>query len=182
MPGTFERHLRRECFGGLIVWIVGVMGGCHHIPDQSAFSDLSIRPVGAIVQLRCAKIPGVSAIAAHCWFAEFDLRDLRWHRWEVWQVAGKGPGSWGHVRRDLMHPVRGVGHGDSWVLAEWTGTESARLTAVLREPTRYPWPDTYRYWPGPNSNTYVAWVLREARVSVDLPYAAIGKWYCMIGK
>jgi len=152
------------------------------MPDQSAFSDLSIRPADATVQLRCAKIPGVSAGAAHCWFAEFDLRDQRWHRWEVWQVAGKGPGNWGHIRKDLMHPASGVGHGDSWVLAEWTGPEADRLIAVLREPTRYPWPNTYRYWPGPNSNTYAAWVLRRAGVSANLPPAALGKCYCIFAK
>jgi hypothetical protein len=181
MPPAFERHLSCVCFGALVVSIACVISGCHHRPDQAGFSDLSFRPAVAVVQLRCAKIPGVSAIASHCWFAEFDRSAKRWRRWEVWQNAGKGPGSWGHIRRDLMGPANGVGHGDSWVLAEWTGAEADRLTAVLREPTRYPWPNTYRYWPGPNSNTYVAWVLREAGVSAGLPWGAIGRWYCIFG-
>jgi len=153
------------------------MGGCHRVPDPSRFTALSARPAGAVVQLRCAKIPCVSAIAAHCWFAEFDPSDRRWHRWEVWQEAGRGPGDRGHLRKDLMGPARGVGAGGSWALAEWTGAEAARLAAVLHDPQRYPWCETYHYWPGPNSNTYVAWVLREARVPADLPPAAIGKGY-----
>jgi hypothetical protein len=41
---------------------------------------------------------------------------------------------------------------------------------------RYPWPDAYRAWPGPNSNTFVAWVAREVPgLGLDLPPTAIGK-------
>jgi hypothetical protein len=42
----------------------------------------------------------------------------------------------------------------------------------------YPYPDTYRVWPGPNSNTFVAHVLRAApELRADLPATAIGKDY-----
>ena len=42
----------------------------------------------------------------------------------------------------------------------------------------YPYPDKYRVWPGPNSNTFVAWLLRNApEVRADLPPTAIGKDY-----
>jgi hypothetical protein len=41
---------------------------------------------------------------------------------------------------------------------------------------RYPWPDRYRAWPGPNSNTFVAWVARDVPgLGLDLPPTAIGK-------
>ena len=40
----------------------------------------------------------------------------------------------------------------------------------------YPYPDTYRTWPGPNSNTFVAWVARSVpELRLDLPPTAIGK-------
>lgn len=43
---------------------------------------------------------------------------------------------------------------------------------------RYPYADTYRVWPGPNSNTFTAFVLRDApELRVDLPPTAIGKDY-----
>jgi hypothetical protein len=46
----------------------------------------------------------------------------------------------------------------------------------------YPYRDTYRAWPGPNSNTYVAWVLRRSGVSADLSPKAIGKdWLGWVG-
>jgi hypothetical protein len=43
---------------------------------------------------------------------------------------------------------------------------------------RYPYPRTYRTWPGPNSNTFVAWVGREVpELRLHLPPTAIGKDY-----
>lgn len=42
----------------------------------------------------------------------------------------------------------------------------------------YPWKGSYRVWPGPNSNTFIAHVLRAApELRVDLPPTAIGKDY-----
>ncbi|MDP9198347.1 MAG: DUF3750 domain-containing protein, partial [Pseudomonadota bacterium] len=42
----------------------------------------------------------------------------------------------------------------------------------------YPYPDRYHIWPGPNSNTFVAFVLRKVpELRVDLPPTAIGKDY-----
>ena len=47
--------------------------------------------------------------------------------------------------------------------------------AVVRE---YPYPDRYHVWPGPNSNTFTAFVLRKVpELRVDLPPTAIGKDY-----
>lgn len=42
----------------------------------------------------------------------------------------------------------------------------------------YPWRESYRLWPGPNSNTFVAWVARQVpALRLDLPPTAIGKDY-----
>jgi len=42
----------------------------------------------------------------------------------------------------------------------------------------YPWKGRYRVWPGPNSNTFIAHVLRAApELRADLPPTAIGKDY-----
>ncbi len=43
---------------------------------------------------------------------------------------------------------------------------------------RYPYAKTYTLWPGPNSNTFVAWIARAVpELEVDLPATAIGKDY-----
>jgi hypothetical protein len=42
----------------------------------------------------------------------------------------------------------------------------------------YPYPARYHVWPGPNSNTFTAFVLRQVpELRVDLPPTAIGKDY-----
>jgi hypothetical protein len=52
------------------------------------------------------------------------------------------------------------------------------ITRIEAAVHSYPYADTYRVWPGPNSNTFVAHVLREApELRVDLPATAIGKDY-----
>jgi len=42
--------------------------------------------------------------------------------------------------------------------------------------TAYPYAAEYRLWPGPNSNTFTAWILRHVpELEADLPPTAIGK-------
>lgn len=59
------------------------------------------------------------------------------------------------------------------------GSVAAQLSRVLRTAkTRYPYRYRYRLWPGPNSNTFVAWVLAQVpEVNVTLPRQAVGKSY-----
>lgn len=50
-----------------------------------------------------------------------------------------------------------------------------RIEAAVKD---YPFADTYRTWPGPNSNTFVAHVARSVPdLRLDLPANAIGKDY-----
>jgi hypothetical protein len=176
------KHKLRTISLGLLVMAalaVGFIGcgGCHRMPDQFGFASVTKPPEPAepVLQLRCAKIPWVAWVACHTWFAEYSTAEGRWVRWEVWQTSGGK--AFGHVRKDLMPAGSGVGAGPSWVLAEWRGEEAQRLRAVLNRPEDYPWPHEYRYVPGPNSNTYTAWVLRQAGIDCPLPPAAIGKGY-----
>jgi len=49
----------------------------------------------------------------------------------------------------------------------------ARIDAAAKS---YPYPDQYRVWPGPNSNTFTAYVARVVpELKLDLPPTAIGK-------
>jgi uncharacterized protein DUF3750 len=41
---------------------------------------------------------------------------------------------------------------------------------------RYPYPHEYRAWPGPNSNTFTAYIARQVpELGLDLPSNAVGK-------
>jgi hypothetical protein len=110
----------------------------------------------------------------HYWFVVYDERG-GCHRWEVWQTANAGGRSFGHVHCDLKAPADGVGGGPSRLARLWHGEDARRIAAVLAEPERYPHTRLYRYWPGPNSNSFVAWVLAQARIDYALHWRGIGR-------
>jgi hypothetical protein len=127
------------------------------------------------VELRYAPLPYIGLIAWHYWFVVSDGTGR--HRWEVWQTKNAGGSCVGHVHCDLKAPEDGVGGGPSRVAALWAGDEALRIAAVLREVQNYPNCETYRMWPGPNSNTFVVWVLRQAGVEHTLDRRGIGRSY-----
>lgn len=65
------------------------------------------------------------------------------------------------------------------LLAEKRGAEADRLIARIDAAARaYPYASEYSVWPGPNSNTFTAWVARAVpELEADLPPTAIGKDY-----
>ncbi|HUQ51730.1 MAG TPA: DUF3750 domain-containing protein [Gammaproteobacteria bacterium] len=72
---------------------------------------------------------------------------------------------WFGNRPELLADVRGDGVDDV-------------ITRIEAAVASYPYADTYRVWPGPNSNTFVAHLLRAApELRADLPANAIGKDY-----
>jgi hypothetical protein len=74
-------------------------------------------------------------------------------------------GFWFGNRPQLLSDVRGIG----------VDEVIHRIEAAVET---YPYATRYRVWPGPNSNTFTAYVLRAApELRVDLPPTAIGKDY-----
>ncbi len=65
------------------------------------------------------------------------------------------------------------------LLLDVRGDEAAKLIPRIQEAVAsYPWPDRYRSFPGPNSNTFVAHIARSVpELGLDLPPTAIGKDY-----
>lgn len=63
------------------------------------------------------------------------------------------------------------------LLADRRGALAAGLIPRIDKAARaYPYAGEYAVWPGPNSNTFTAYVLREVpELKVDLPPTAIGK-------
>jgi hypothetical protein len=126
-----------------------------------------------VVELRYAPLPFIGLIAVHYWFVVFEDAGAC-HRWEVWQTKNAGGTSIGHVHCDLKAPDAGVGGGPARTAAQWLGDEAARIAAVLATARAYPHCERYRYWPGPNSNTFAAWVLRQAGVDYAFHWRALG--------
>jgi len=170
---------RRLVLGLVLGWLALCLAGeAYSRLRPRSFTPLAPAPSGPVVQLRSAPMPTALAyIARHHFFVVFDPAEGQWHRWELWQHADAGGLSWGHVHRDLLGPDSDVGGGAPRVEREWHGSDARALLAVLRRPGDYPHRNTYVAVPGPDCNTYVAWVLREAGVSADLDPRALGKDY-----
>jgi len=65
------------------------------------------------------------------------------------------------------------------ILKEYRGTSVDELIdAVDKAANDYPWQTTYRAFPGPNSNTFTAWIAKQVpELKLDLPFSAIGSGY-----
>ena len=80
-------------------------------------------------------------------------------------VSRGGPADfyWFNARPQLIAERRGQG-------------VEALIDRVEQAVAAYPYPDRYRAWPGPNSNTFTAFVARRVpELRLDLPPTAIGK-------
>lgn len=59
------------------------------------------------------------------------------------------------------------------------GDKAAKLIPkIANAVSHYPWADQYTVFPGPNSNTFPAWVgLQVPELGLDMPFSAIGSGY-----
>ena len=65
------------------------------------------------------------------------------------------------------------------ILKEHRGAGVDRLIDDIDKAARaYPWKATYQVFPGPNSNTFTAWVGKQVpALGLELPFTAIGSGY-----
>ena len=57
------------------------------------------------------------------------------------------------------------------------GTDNL-IDAIDQAASNYPWKSTYKVFPGPNSNTFVAWIAKQVpELKLKLPFSAIGSGY-----
>lgn len=65
------------------------------------------------------------------------------------------------------------------LLKEFRGESTGKLIEAVDQAAKsYPWPDTYKAFPGPNSNTFTAWIAKQVPdLGLKLPFSAIGSGY-----
>ena len=65
------------------------------------------------------------------------------------------------------------------LLADRRGAGVDELIGEVERAARaYPWPNSYRAFPGPNSNTFTAWIAKSVpALKLELPFSAIGSGY-----
>src|SRR6185295_8025292 len=132
----------------------------------------------AVVQVYGARTLGVKGIfGVHTWIA---VKPTDAPAYTVYEVIG-----WRLRWDDSALAVRQRAPDARWfgaepeLIAERRGTGVDDLIGRIDRAARsYPWAGEYTVWPGPNSNTFNAWVLRAVpELQADLPPTAIGKDY-----
>jgi hypothetical protein len=101
--------------------------------------------------------------------------------WTRYDVVG-----WGApVRRNAFHADAYWYGNRPYIVADIRDAEAALLIPRVEAAiARYPYaaPGIYAPWPGPNSNSFVAWVVRNTEgFAVELPPVAVGKDYFATG-
>lgn len=118
------------------------------------------------------------AFGVHTWVAAKPQGAAQYTRFEV---MGFNVARGGKAVRVQEGVPDGYWYGNAPVLIRELrgGDEIDRLIERLHEAASlYPYNDEYRIWPGPNSNTFIAYLGRAVpELSLDLPPTAIGKDY-----
>lgn len=136
----------------------------------------------AVVQVYAARAINWRGIfGVHTWIAtksensaEFTVHQvIGWRLWRNLPTVASAPGV----------PDRKWFGNSPIVLAELRGEPATRAIAQIEDAVAsYPYTDEYRVWPGPNSNTFTAYVARRIpELKLDLPATAIGKDYPING-
>jgi hypothetical protein len=132
-------------------------------------------PVVQVYAARAVRWRGYFGV--HTWIA---AKPADAEAFTVYEVTGFAVRRGGAAVRVSQRAPDGRWFGSAPVLlADVRGAGVEQVIAKIeRAVAAYPYPLSYRIWPGPNSNTFTAFVLREVpELRVDLPGHAVGKDY-----
>jgi len=140
-------------------------------PDPAATPE-------AVVQVYAARaVSWRGYFGVHSWVA---LKPAGAQAYTVYEVIG-----WRLRYSDSALAIRHRGPDERWfgsvpeLLVDRRGPGAEALIARIDRAAReYPYAAEYSVWPGPNSNTFTAWIARAVpELEIDLPPTAIGKDY-----
>jgi len=136
-------------------------------PDPARVKEALVQVYGA----RAVSWRG--AFAVHTWIAVKPENAPDYTTYEVtrWtglrRRSGRPDSSWFGSPPELLGTLRGE-----------AAAQAIERIDTLTAAYPYSRPEQYRAWPGPNSNTFVAWIVRELpSLSIQLPALALGKDY-----
>ncbi|MBT3535368.1 MAG: DUF3750 domain-containing protein [Rhodospirillaceae bacterium] len=156
-------------------WQTARNDSSHQAPDPATTQEAVLQVYAA----RAFSWRGVFGV--HTWFAVKPAGADHYLRLEVmgWGVRYGQPA----VRISRYTPDAYWFGSRPRILLELRGARASRLIAdVMRAAAQYPYPDSYRIWPGPNSNTFTAYLGRQVpELGLELPAIAIGKDYLTNG-
>jgi hypothetical protein len=173
MTGPVARFIGRSSLIGLLAFI-GASVTAENFESVAVDRAMVSEPV---VQVWGARTRGPKGIfGVHTWVAvkpegaaEFTVYEvvgwrLRWSE-SALVIRNRAPDSWFGAPGELYAEKRGLG-------------VEELIRRIDRAAHEYPFANTYSIWPGPNSNTFTAWIARAVpELETDLPATAIGKDY-----
>ena len=196
--------MKARTFPGVIAWAAALIALLAAGPMWSlAFGRMSIggdwraathRPSGlapdpathddAVVQIYASRAFGWrGAFAVHTWIAAKATGAERYTRYEVIGWYARGGGSAVAVSSVTTPDTQWFGATPT-VLRDIRGAAADAIAAKLPlAVAAYPFERSYSAWPGPNSNTFTAYVARAIpEMRLALPANAIGKDYLPLGE
>lgn len=168
----------------LLLTIVLLVTGCSNGDWRTASREpAGIAPdpaftSAAVVQVYAARAWGWRGwFAVHTWIATKGTNEPDYTVYEVigWRANRGLP----VVRVEIDKPDRYWFGKRPRLLADYRGSEADTLIKQIQAAAdSYPWPNEYRIFPGPNSNTFTAWIIDQiSDLDVRLPLSAIGSGY-----
>ena len=137
----------------------------------------------AVIQVYAARTRGSKkAVAVHTWIATKRAGADSYIISQIfgWRLSRRGTA----LDRNPGIPDKTWARNEPTLLLDLRGAEVEQLIDKIDAAINaYPWKDEYTAWPGPNSNTFLAWIgLQVPELQLDLPATAIGKDWRPISK
>jgi hypothetical protein len=176
---------RNSCYALVAALLIGAGGASVTAQDWRTASrePVGLAPDPALVEEAVVQVYGARALGAkgffgvHTWVA---VKPTGAPEWTVYEVVG-----WRLRWSDSAVVVRNRAPDGRWfgsapeLYAEKRGPGVDELIKRIDEAAKnYPYANEYTLYPGPNSNTFTAWITRAVpELEADLPATAIGKDY-----
>jgi hypothetical protein len=144
--------------------------------DSAGIAPDPAKTPEAVVQIYAARALNWRGVfGVHTWIATkpANAPEFTVHQVIGWRVLRNLPG----LFSEAGIPDRNWFGNRPELLADLRGAEAERaIEKILKAVETYPYGNEYRLWPGPNSNTFTAYVARQVpELRLQLPVTAIGK-------
>lgn len=179
------RRPLRYAFYAFMAALFGIAGATVTAQDwrNASREPVGLAPDPQLVKEPVVQVYGARAVGAkglfgvHTWVA---VKPSNAASWTVYEVIG-----WRLRWSDTVVVVRSRDPDGRWfgaqpeLYADKRGPAVDELIKRIDKAAQaYPYAKEYSVWPGPNSNTFTAWIARAVpELEVDLPSTAIGKDY-----
>jgi hypothetical protein len=144
--------------------------------ESAHLAPLASVEKAAVVQVYAAKtVSWRGNFSVHSWVATKEKNADEYTTYHV--IGWRTQRGLGTVRIEKDIPDRHWFGARPEIVASYIGKEAERMIPAIVEAVKnYPYPDRYRAWPGPNSNTFVSHIIRSVPgMGIELPSNAIGK-------